>query len=385
MNGRIFELDLLRGIAILLVMGVHVPAYPIWSTSGWIGVDLFFVLSGFLISNLLFSEYRATGNIRLGRFFVRRALKLYPSFYLMLACTLAYCLVRHVPFSGSQVAGEALMTQNYIGSLWGHTWSLAVEEHFYLCLPLALAAMLAVRKFDLIARGGVLLNAHWYRHTFAAVPYLFAIVAALCLGFRFAAFVALPVYDHRVAYELSHLRIDSLFAGVLLGYLHNFRPDILRKAMSQPYRYPLSIVSVACLAPAIFLEQGNPIVYTIGFSLLYIGFGIVLLLALYPEKVPPCGRPLTVPSFRLAAIVAELGTYSYTVYLWHVPMAMVFGAIAGRFPALNPLILHALYFGTSIAIGVLAAQLIERPILRMRDRIFGAPRAFQGRKAVLAA
>ena len=125
--------------------------------------------------------------------------------------------------------------------------------------------------------------------------------------------------------------------------------------------------------------------YTIGFSLLYIGFGIVLLLALYPEKARHRGRPLTVPSFTLAAIVAELGTYSYTVYLWHVPMAMVFAAIAGHFPALNPFLLHALYFGTSIAIGVLAAKLIERPILRMRDRIFRSPRSVQGRKAVLVA
>jgi peptidoglycan/LPS O-acetylase OafA/YrhL len=77
---RILELDVFRGIAILLVMGVHVPAYPIWSMIGGWGVDLFFVLSGFLISNLLFTEYRATGGIRLKRFFMRRAMKLYPFF-----------------------------------------------------------------------------------------------------------------------------------------------------------------------------------------------------------------------------------------------------------------------------------------------------------------
>jgi peptidoglycan/LPS O-acetylase OafA/YrhL len=74
-------LDVLRGIAIVLVMGVHVPAYPIWSTVGGYGVDLFFVLSGFLISNLLFTEYRSTGAIRLKRFFFRRRSKLFPSFY----------------------------------------------------------------------------------------------------------------------------------------------------------------------------------------------------------------------------------------------------------------------------------------------------------------
>src|SRR5579872_3262789 len=96
---RIFQLDVLRGFAILLVMGVHVPAYPIWSTVGGWGVDLFFVLSGFLISNLLFREYRESGDIKLSRFFLRRALKLYPSFYLLLGVTLVYCLLWHVPFT----------------------------------------------------------------------------------------------------------------------------------------------------------------------------------------------------------------------------------------------------------------------------------------------
>ncbi len=121
---RIFELDVLRGVAILLVMGVHVPAgsiqaattsgYPFWTRSGWMGVDLFFVLSGFLISNLLFSEYRASGTIRLPRFFFRRALKLYPSFYLMLAVTLAGAAILGVGFSTRQVIGELILNQNYL-------------------------------------------------------------------------------------------------------------------------------------------------------------------------------------------------------------------------------------------------------------------------------
>ncbi len=80
-------LDVLRGIAALLVLGVHVPAYPIWSRVGGYGVDLFFVLSGFLISNLLFTEFSKTGDIRIGRFLARRAFKLYPSFYDIIAIT----------------------------------------------------------------------------------------------------------------------------------------------------------------------------------------------------------------------------------------------------------------------------------------------------------
>src|ERR1700758_1823216 len=78
------SLDVLRCIAVLLVLGFHFPYYALWGRLGWIGVDLFFVLSGFLISGLLFQEYKATESINLLRFLIRRGLKIYPSFYLLI-------------------------------------------------------------------------------------------------------------------------------------------------------------------------------------------------------------------------------------------------------------------------------------------------------------
>src|SRR5215472_7296705 len=83
------SLDALRCIAVLLVVGFHLPYYRIWGTLGWIGVDLFFVLSGFLISGLLFPEYTTTGAIRLRRFLIRRGLKIYPAFYLLIGMAIA--------------------------------------------------------------------------------------------------------------------------------------------------------------------------------------------------------------------------------------------------------------------------------------------------------
>ena len=90
---RNMELDVLRGIAVIMVMGPHVPAYAVWTKVGGWGVILFFVLSGFLISNLLFKEYARHSSIDIKRFYVRRALKVYPSFYLLLAATVIYCIV----------------------------------------------------------------------------------------------------------------------------------------------------------------------------------------------------------------------------------------------------------------------------------------------------
>jgi peptidoglycan/LPS O-acetylase OafA/YrhL len=347
---RILELDVLRGFAIVLVMGVHVPAYPIWSTFGGFGVDLFFVLSGFLISNLLFTEYRKTADIRFTRFFLRRALKLFPSFYLLLLLTILYCLIWHVPFTKRDLLGELFLAQNYVGSIWGHTWSLAVEEHFYILLPLLLAFIMKCRKGS--------------EDVFRPIPYLFAVLAVACLALRVYNAAEHPNFDHKVHYEPSHLRFDSLFFGVFLSYLHNFRSEILRKAMNKPWRFPISVLSILGLVPAAFLASSDPIVYTAGFTLLYISFGTMLLLSLYQET----DRSKAKSNVAVWAL-AKMGVYSYTLYLWHVPMAQVFASLAPRFPMVNQYVLHALYFATSIAIGVLASKLVEAPILKLRERL----------------
>ncbi len=349
---------MLRGIAILLVMGAHVPAFPIWPVIGGYGVDLFFVLSGFLISNLLFTEYRGTGGIRLKRFWLRRALKLYPSFYLLLGLTLLYGLIWHVPFTGRSILGEAILTQNYIGSIWGHTWSLAVEEHFYILLPLLLAFLMRRKPKK---------SEQSPEDPFTAIPYVFAGVAAACLALRILNAIQHPVFSHRANVEPTHLRADALFFGVFLSYLHHFRPHILTRAMSEPWRFPVSVLSVLCFAPAAFLFMDNPIVYTLGFTTIYVSFGTMLLMCLYTEK-----RKRPKPGVSARAI-AKMGVYSYTIYLWHVPMAQVFLNLTARFPDVNQYLMWALYFVSSITVGVVLSKLIEIPILKLRERMFPPP------------
>ncbi|BDC52570.1 acyltransferase [Bryobacterales bacterium F-183] len=343
---RLFSIDVLRGMAILLVMGVHIPAYPIWSTAGWIGVDLFFVLSGFLISNLLFAEYLRSQDIRLSRFFIRRALKLYPSFYLMLAVTFAYCWWVQRPLTANQILGELTLTQNYVGEIWGHTWSLAVEEHFYLFLPLLLTVLIRFRAFH-------------------AIPWIFAAIAITCLGLRIYAAQA-HAFDHHLHFQPSHLRFDALFTGVFLSYLHNFRSDTLQRLMQSHWRMPLSMLGVgAWTVPALFLEYSDPRVYTIGFSAVSLGCAMLLLCSVYPEK----GRKAQAPG-TIAKAVARMGKYSYTIYLWHVPLAMLFIWLASVFPGVNPFLLHAIYFVLCILTGVLTARIVELPVLRLRDRYY---------------
>jgi peptidoglycan/LPS O-acetylase OafA/YrhL len=151
-GARLAGLDVLRAVAVLLVIGRHAAPCPqqapagyravvdSWARGGWVGVDLFFVLSGFLIAGLLLREHAARGRIDYGRFLLRRGLKIYPPFWLLLAATVAMWSAAGRTPPATQLAAELFYVQNYWPGLLPHTWSLAVEEHFYLLLPLVLIA-----------------------------------------------------------------------------------------------------------------------------------------------------------------------------------------------------------------------------------------------------
>lgn len=128
----------MRCIAVLLVLQSHSELPSRLTLAGYTGVDLFFVLSGFLISGLLFAEYKQRQTINFGRFFIRRSLKIYPSFYVLVLATVLYQYRVEQMVSPRSYLGEILYVQNYTGALWGHEWSLAVEEHFYILLPVFL-------------------------------------------------------------------------------------------------------------------------------------------------------------------------------------------------------------------------------------------------------
>jgi len=164
------QLDFLRCLAVTLVIGRHYDILALWHRVGWTGVDLFFVLSGFLISGLLFGEYRSHGRIRVGRFLIRRGFKIYPAFYVFIAWSLGcYALLgKSIPW-GKFVA-ETVFVQNYLPGVWTHTWSLAVEEHFYFALPLVLLALVRIGR-----------NA---ADPFRSIPWIYAAVAAVCFVLR---------------------------------------------------------------------------------------------------------------------------------------------------------------------------------------------------------
>lgn len=362
-NARNLPLDVLRGVAILLVLFSHSvslhehagwaePLIKILQTGGWTGVDLFFVLSGFLIGGLLFKEISRDGTIDARRFLVRRALKIWPVYFAFLAFLIARS-VRHAPHPWDGIRPllpNLIHLQNYFGSSertpWTHTWSLAVEEHFYIALPVLLLFLCRFGKLS------------WF-------PIWAMFISLACLAMRLPhlnqSYVRLRVYTP------THLRIDSLVFGVLLAYAYHLRPSTL--AFVPKARIALVAGGLVLIAPSFYCGLFTPFAYTIGFTLNYLGYGCILI-ACVDAREGVLGRLLASP---LARAVAFIGFYSYSIYLWHdLAREQIIDHLHSieRYGTLAYIWTTAADVLLATALGLMSAMLVERPFLWLRDRLF---------------
>lgn len=359
---RLVWLDLLRFAAIMLVLGAHMDAWPedahpwigsvgnAWKLGGWTGVDLFFVLSGFLVSGLLFAEIQNTGTASVWRFLIRRGFKIYPAFWVVIGFTIAYrlCYVDD-SISRSRLIGELLFLQNYLARFWDPHWSLAVEEHFYFLLAIGVAATLKWGR-----PGGGL-------GSFDRLPSAFLFVALACLMFRWSNAVRYP-FDVHIHLIPTHLRIDSLFFGVLLAWGVHSR-GWAGTSLTTSSRWLMIFAGLTLyIPPFVFSMQTEWWVLVFGVIGLYVGAGLLVMAG---QGWSP-GWP---KALRIAAFV---GAHSYSIYLWHFPFLTW----------INPRINRLLHIGDiwwldllsyllgSILLGIGMSKLIEWPLLRIRDRYF---------------
>lgn len=349
-GARLAPLDVLRALAVILVLFRHHFFTTVLARAGWIGVDLFFVLSGFLISGLLFAELQTRGTISIGRFLARRGFKIYPSFY-------AFLVVSIVFYKRDVIAAttEAVFLQNYAaligGRIWYHTWSLAVEEHFYVLLPGVLVLMTRVRPL-----------------TLRVVLAMCGTVALGCATLRAANCVGDPTVTFASHYEATHLRMDSLFFGVVLGYLDQYHRKAVAEGVRR-HRQALALVATVLVAPPFVLAVENPWMNVVGVSALYVGFGIVLVLALHAVSLPPW-----VEGSWIGRELLRIGRDSYNIYLWHVFVLEVMAPLWRERTAGVPLVGTGrgdflIYAVGSIIVGHSATSLIEKPMLRLRDML----------------
>lgn len=348
---RTLGLDVVRGLAILLAMGYHinhVDAGPFANVLlapgvriGWVGVDLFFVLSGFLIGGLILKEANLTGGFDYKRFLLRRILRLWPTLYTFLLAMLL------LGFPARDFFWQiSLHVQGYVAIRSAtHLWSLAVEEQFYLLLALG---------FPLLSRAF-----GWRR----ALPWVLVALIVLCPILR--ALAPAAGYDHTQIYILTHFRIDTLAAGVLLAFVASERAELFERILCR--RGALIVITVLGAAFLWNVRVDSRLGEVAGFSVSWIASAAALLLL--------CRASFAGILLWPALVVGFLGQISYPLYLWHVGV-MKFGRehlpqIIGEGRILLETIL--IYAG-AVSIAFTVTALVERPIMRFRDKVIPAPR-----------
>lgn len=358
-------LDGLRAIAVLLVIVYHF--WPTVLPGGMIGVDIFFVISGFLITSLLLREGALNGRIALGSFWVRRARRLLPAIALMILVLGPVSLIVGGDIQvnlGRQLLGAATFSSNWISifagndyfaqtspELFTNFWSLAVEEQFYVLWPL------------LIVASGLLLGRRW-RH-FSAIMVL-GILASLGV----AAFLLMNGTPISRIYYGTDTHLYGLLLGALLAFARpwSLYPPMGKKALyrvAQPFgliaftRVMVSWLSLFALIPyAILVPESAPGAIPWGlFGASLLALGVVQ--GMLPDMLAGASEALR----RLLnfAPLRWVGERSYGLYLWHWPLAVVMHYVLGadRSPLVNVGVLVATF-----AIAEMSYRWIETPIRR---------------------
>jgi len=336
---RLPSLDGLRAISITLVILSHVAALhltrsleQLWRIdAGNLGVRTFFVISGFLITSLLLDERRTTGTVSLARFYLRRTCRIMPAFFVFLLAMALAAALGWQTLSGHSLLHAATYTSNYAVTDWpvGHSWSLSVEEQFYLLWPgLLLVAGL---------RGGE-------RGAFRAAAGMLLVSPLLRL---FAAVAGHWPDNPRYAFETV---ADALAVGCLLA---RYRSALWTWAPSRRLlvSYAAGWWPVAMLALAVMNVRWPLFGAALGVSLLnvVIAFGIERSVSLPQAGMAPLlnTRPLVL-----------VGTWSYSLYLWQQPFLAEHASIA-----------LALRLTALVTCAVASYYLVERPALRLRARL----------------
>ncbi|MDP9126259.1 MAG: acyltransferase, partial [Pseudomonadota bacterium] len=294
-------LDTLRACAIALVFMYHyeifvsrAPTFGWLSDVGWVGVDLFFVLSGYLIANQLFAGIARGERLSLARFYARRAFRTLPVFWLVLA---AFALFPAALGGRTPPPWWRFLTftQNIgleAGTAFSHAWSLCIEEQFYLVLPavLALGAVFARGLVRTFSRGPTLTRAHGWA--------LMGALAALGVGSRIVLWQRygdashVPQYMSWVYYA-TPCRFDEFIPGVAVAMLKNFHAPLWDRLMArgQAIFAAGAVATLAMLTLAYRCYYVDGVGYgffmtAFGYSLLAVSFALLVMAALSPRATP---------------------------------------------------------------------------------------------------
>jgi peptidoglycan/LPS O-acetylase OafA/YrhL len=365
--GRISALDGLRGVAIALVLlhhfasgGHHFCLINLFfriAQAGWVGVDLFFVLSGFLITSILLGTKTSPTYFR--DFYARRALRIFPLFYgaLLLAYFIGPLFFPPVLDAGRNQAWlwfyganvfpvfyrETIATPNVLHWSLAHFWSLAVEEQFYLMWPF------------LVLKTGRRSLLNWCIAILVIAP-------ALRVGLTLVGWG-----DEDILYQFTFCRMDSLATGALIAVVRQrveginaLRPWAIRGAIV----FGLALAVISLLRHG--LAEYDPVMNTVGFSMLALFFGSVLILAILARPLTLWHRVITSRPLRF------LGKYSYGIYVLHTltiyPVVAISKPVAGLSYSASMLVRLILGSASSVGLALLSWNLLEKHFLKLKEK-----------------
>lgn len=364
---RVDGLNTLRALAILLVFMYHymvfvsrAPTFGWASTIGWVGVDLFFVLSGYLIANQIFSGITKGQRLSLKAFYIRRALRTLPNYYVVLALYFLFPVVmggREPPALWRFLT----FTQNYQlppGTAFSHAWSLCIEEQFYLLLPVLVV---------LAARFGKSIKLAWALLIVAILAGI-ATRSVLWTHYGREAGGAIAGY-HPNLYYSSFCRMDEFLPGVAVAMFKNFHRGQWERLLRWGNQTLFAGIA-ACLLTAWALlnfyeieDYGYSFFMTaFGYSLVAMCFAVLVVAALSPNSLL---HRIRVPG------AAQLAAWSYAIYLSHKAVAFIlqkqlaaYGVVGTSWTAVLLISLACLIAGW------LLYRVVETPFMNLRDRRF---------------
>ena len=355
-------LDLLRAIAVVWVMLFHSflvgglgEGYSWLSRSGWMGVDLFFVLSGFLIGNQVLAPLARGERLSFRDFYLRRAFRILPAFWMVLALYLAFPALREAPgmepwwkFAGFFVN----LSIDYANSAaFSHAWSLCVEEHFYLLFPLL---------------------AWWLMRRPSILKFTAVCIAVLLLGIglRTGVWLHETAIDPPRAWFVEDIyyptwnRLDGLLAGVMLAAWKVFRPASWQRAQRHANGVLFVGLGVMALSFWLFRDRVGLLGNSIGWPVLSVGLALLVFAG--------AGERSLIARWRVPG-AGWLAAISYSLYLVHKAVFHLLETTWG--PALEGrgVMAFCAYGIAALLAGAALYYAVERPFLRLRERmpVFG--------------
>ena len=359
---RLYGLDHLRALAILLVFLFHYQILSAgqleWMHSlakfGWTGVDLFFVLSGFLISSQLFAQIRNGEKISFKEFFLKRVFRILPAFWVVAG--IYFC----VPFFREKEALPPLwkfltFTQNFGLNLdksgtFSHAWSLCVEEHFYFFLPIMLIGLQVSKLF---------------KHSYLLLIALFLfgfVIRIYSFNNLYLSKIADDnswIYWYKYIYYPTYNRLDGLLMGVTVAGVYQFLPHIWNKISK--YGNQIFVCSLLVLIGTYFLcdETKSYNASIFGFPAIAIGYGLMVVGAISTD------------SFLYkwnSQIISFIATLSYAIYLTHKGIIHMTQLLLVNFKINNNL-MFLICVMTCVFGAFLLHWVIEKPFMRLRNRV----------------